>query len=76
MNLFLPQYFVPIYFFPTHAARRTFVINALRLGIPSEVIIKWTGHKDFSALKPYVKIVDELKASEMDKFNLTKRSTP
>jgi len=55
----------------THAARRTFVINALRLGIPSEVIIKWTGHKDFSALKPYVKIVDELKASEMNKFNFT-----
>lgn len=56
----------------THAARRTFVINALRLGIPSEVIIKWTGHKDFSALKPYVKIVDELKAFEMNKFNFPK----
>ncbi|CAA7197503.1 site-specific integrase [Chryseobacterium potabilaquae] len=60
----------------THAARRTFVINSLRLGIPVEVIIKWTGHKDFKALRPYVKIVDDLKRSEMDKFNITPSFTP
>ncbi len=60
----------------THAARRTFVINSLRLGIPSEVIIKWTGHKDFESLKPYVKIVDELKENEMAKFNSIPKTTP
>ena len=54
----------------THCARRTFVVNALRLGIPAEVIMKWTGHSDFSAMKPYVAIVDELKEREMTKFNL------
>lgn len=54
----------------THCARRTFVVNALRLGIPAEVIMKWTGHSDFTAMKPYVKIVDELKEREMSKFNL------
>jgi integrase len=54
----------------THCGRRTFIVNALRLGIPSEVIMKWTGHSDFKAMKPYVKIVDKLKASEMEKFNL------
>ncbi|MBQ9638817.1 MAG: site-specific integrase [Bacteroidales bacterium] len=54
----------------THCARRTFVVNALRLGIPAEVIMKWTGHSDFHAMKPYVKIVDELKEQEMTKFNL------
>jgi integrase len=53
----------------THCGRRTFIVNALRLGIPSEVIMKWTGHGDFKAMKPYVKIVDKLKASEMEKFN-------
>ncbi|MDR1023382.1 MAG: site-specific integrase [Prevotellaceae bacterium] len=53
----------------THCGRRTFIVNALRLGVPSEVIMKWTGHSDFKAMKPYVKIVDKLKASEMDKFN-------
>lgn len=60
----------------THAGRRTFVINSLRLGIPAEVIIKWTGHKDYNALRPYIKIVDDLKRSEMDKFNVTPKFTP
>ncbi|MBR1793256.1 MAG: site-specific integrase [Bacteroidales bacterium] len=53
----------------THCARRTFVVNALRLGIPAEVIMKWTGHSDFKSMRPYVKIVDDLKRQEMDKFN-------
>lgn len=54
----------------THCARRTFVVNSLRLGIPAEVVMKWTGHKDYKAMKPYIKIVDELKEQEMAKFNL------
>ena len=53
----------------THCGRRTFVVTALQLGIPSEVIMKWTGHNDFSAMKPYVKIVDELKAKAMTRFD-------
>lgn len=53
----------------THCGRRTFVVTALQLGIPSEVIMKWTGHSDFSAMKPYVKIVDELKARAMTRFD-------
>lgn len=53
----------------THCGRRTFVVNALRLGIPAEVIIRWTGHSDYKAMKPYIKIVDDLKQQEMSKFN-------
>ena len=53
----------------THCARRTFVVNAFYLGIPSEVIMRWTGHADFKAMKPYIKIVDELKEREMSKFD-------
>ena len=53
----------------THCGRRTFVVNALYLGIPAEVIMRWTGHSDYKSMKPYVKIVDDLKASEMSKFN-------
>jgi integrase len=53
----------------THCGRRTFIVNALRLGVPAEVIMKWTGHSDYKAMKPYIKIVDKLKASEMEKFN-------
>lgn len=53
----------------THCGRRTFIVNGLRLGVPAEVIMKWTGHSDYNAMKPYIKIVDKLKAAEMDKFN-------
>lgn len=53
----------------THCGRRTFIVNALYLGIPAEVVMKWTGHADYKAMKPYISIVDELKAREMQKFN-------
>jgi len=53
----------------THCGRRSFVVNALRLGIPAEVIMRWTGHADYKTMRPYVKIVDELKAQEMAKFD-------
>ena len=53
----------------THAGRRTFICNALALGIPAEVVMKWTGHSDYKAMKPYIDIADEIKASAMDKFN-------
>jgi len=53
----------------THAGRRTFICNALALGIPAEVVMKWTGHSDYKAMKPYIDIADSIKASAMDKFN-------
>lgn len=53
----------------THCGRRTFVVNALYLGIPSEVIMKWTGHSDYKSMKPYVKIVDKIKEESMKKFD-------
>lgn len=62
---FLPKYQI----LTSHCARRTFVVTALQLGIPVEVIIRWTGHADYDAMKPYVAIVDELKKSEMSKFD-------
>lgn len=55
--------------FTTHYARRTFVVHALRLGIPSEVITRFTGHNSLQAMKPYVAIVDELKATAMHRFD-------
>lgn len=54
----------------THCARRTFVVNAISLGVPTHVIMKWTGHKSMKSMKPYTKIVDKLKRTEMDKFNI------
>lgn len=53
----------------THAGRRTFIVNGLRLGIPAPVIMEWTGHSDFKAMKPYIKIVDAAKVENMAKFD-------
>jgi len=53
----------------THAGRRTFICNALSLGIPPQVVMKWTGHSDYKAMKPYIDIADKIKASAMEKFN-------
>jgi len=53
----------------THAGRRTFICNALSLGIPPQVVMKWTGHSDYKAMKPYIDIADDIRANAMDKFN-------
>lgn len=53
----------------THAGRRTFICNALWLGIRQEVVMKWTGHKDYKAMQPYIDVADSNKASEMSKFD-------
>ena len=53
----------------THAGRRTFICNALALGIPPQVVMKWTGHSDYKSMKPYIDIADDIKANAMSKFN-------
>lgn len=53
----------------THTGRRTFIVNALSLGIPPNIVMKWTGHSDYKSMKPYIDIVDSIKAESMAKFN-------
>ena len=53
----------------THTGRMTFIIHALSQGIPPSIVMKWTGHSDYKSMKPYIDIVDEIKASEMNKMN-------
>jgi len=43
--------------------------NALSLGIPPQVVMKWTGHNDYKAMKPYIDIADDIRANAMDKFS-------
>ena len=31
----------------THCGRRTFICNALMMGIPANTVMKWTGHSDY-----------------------------
>lgn len=53
----------------THAGRRTFISNALMMGIPPNVVMRWTGHADYNSMKPYIAIADRVKVQEMSKFN-------
>ena len=45
-------------------------VMLLSLGIPPQVVMKWTGHSDYKAMKPYIDIADEIKINAMEKFNL------
>ena len=53
----------------THTGRRTFICHALSMGIPPEIVMKWTGHSDYKAMKPYIDVVDAIKAESMKKFD-------
>ena len=53
----------------THTGRRTFISNAIMMGIPPQVVMKWTGHSDYKAMKPYIDIADSAKAEAMKIFN-------
>ena len=53
----------------THSGRRTFICNALMLGIAPNVVMKWTGHSDYKSMQPYIDIADEAKKTAMDLFN-------
>ena len=53
----------------THTGRRTFICTALAKGIPPSVVMKWTGHSDYKAMKPYIDIADEVKSEYMKKFD-------
>lgn len=49
----------------THAGRRTFICNALSMGIPAQTVMKWTGHSDYKAMKPYIDVADKDKQEAM-----------
>lgn len=53
----------------THAARRTFICYALTIGIPPQVVMKFTGHSDYSAMKPYIDIAGADAAKAMQLMN-------
>ena len=52
----------------THAGRRTFICFALSSGIPPQVVMKWTGHSDYKAMRPYIDIAEKVKAEQMAVF--------
>lgn len=58
----------------THTGRRTFVCNALSMGISPQVVMKWTGHSDYKAMKPYIDVTDTAKAGAMGLFDRLEKS--
>ena len=54
----------------THCGRRTFICNALMLGIPAEMVMKFTGHSDYDAMKPYIDVTEKAKADAMHAFDV------
>ncbi len=53
----------------THSGRRTFICNALAMGIPPHIVMKWTGHSDFASMKPYIGVTDKMKTNAMKLFD-------
>lgn len=53
----------------SHAGRRTFICYALSVGIPPQVVMKWTGHSDYKSMRPYIDITDAAKRKGMQDFN-------
>ncbi len=51
------------------AGRRTFICFALSSGIPPQVVMKWTGHSDYQAMKPYIAIAEKTKADAKKLFD-------
>lgn len=53
----------------SHCGRRTFICNALSLGIPPNIVMKWTGHSDYKAMQPYIDIADNARIESMALFD-------
>lgn len=53
----------------THCGRRTFISNALALGVPVTTVMAITGHSDFQAMKPYIEIAERAKKDAMKLFD-------
>lgn len=60
----------------THAARRTFVVNALQLGVPVTTVMQWTGHSGYDSMKPYIAVADAARAKAMASFDRLDKETP
>ena len=39
------------------------------MGIAPQIVMKWTGHSDYKAMKPYIDIADSAKAEAMKLFD-------
>ena len=59
----------------THCGRRTFICNALAMGIPPSVVMQWTGHSDYKSMQPYIGVSQETKEAAMAVFEKGTKKT-
>jgi integrase len=54
------DYSIPKYKLMTsHICRRTYITELLKRGVPAEIIMQATGHKDYKSFKKYIKLASE-----------------
>ena len=53
----------------THCGRRTFICNALTLGIAPTTVMSWSGHSDYKSMQPYIGVAEAEKKKAMELFN-------
>lgn len=53
----------------THSARRTFICAALPMGISPAIVMEWTGHSNYSSMRPYISVSDKERKEQMKKFD-------
>lgn len=58
-----------------HDARRTFICCSLAMGIPADVVMRWTGHKDYDSMRPYIEVASTTKEEAMKKWNKAETDT-
>ena len=59
----------------THCGRRTFICNALAMGISPTVVMQWTGHSNYRSMLPYIGVSQETKAAAMAVFEKGTKKT-
>ncbi len=50
----------------THSARRTFVVHALEMGWSPQLVMSYTGHEEYSTMKPYIALTDKTRKKMME----------
>lgn len=55
-------------FIGTHSARRTFITKSILSGIPNEITMSLSGHKDYKSFKKYLKVTTEAKEKAINKL--------
>lgn len=60
----------------THVGRKTFVVTMLTAGASPLAVMRFTGHKDYKTMSPYIAISDTLRHQATAAFNAATKKKP